>query len=215
MPLTTDEIRFLIDRNTELKSIRALYEPLWEEIAEFIFPRRMGIGYKPTPGQKQTSKQYDSTAEIKLNDLAATMHGTLTPSWSVWSNFKLRDDRLNKLKEVMDWLEACTERMTLARRQSNFTSQIHEAYLDLAGFGQACIFVDERPLLYPGFNGLKYDTLPNSQYCTSENDEGMVDTLFRDFELPAHSAIRKWGSKNLSEKINKEVINWIIVRIHS
>ena len=106
MPLTEEEIRFQVDRNDELKAVRVLYEPLWEEIAQFIFPRRVGIGYKPTPGLKQTTMMYDSTAEFALNTLAAAMHGTITPSASVWSSFKLRDARLNQLKEVMDWLEA-------------------------------------------------------------------------------------------------------------
>ena len=204
MPLTDEEIRFHLDRNTELKSVRSLYEPLWEEIAEFIFPRRVGIGYTPTPGMKQTSKLYDSTAELSLNDLASSMHGTLTPSASVWSSFKLRDDRLNQIKEVMDWLEVCAEKMSLARHQSNFNSQIHEAYLDMPGFGQACIFVDEKPIRYPGFNGLTYKTIANSQYVTSENDEGIVDTIFFEFELPVKAAIRKFGGENLSPKMTEE-----------
>lgn len=204
MPLTTDEIRFHLDRNQELKNIRLLYEPLWEEIAEFIFPRRSGIGYKPTPGQKQTSKQYDSTAQHSLNLLAASMHGTLTPSSSIWSSFKLRDDRLNKMKEVMEWLENCANVMSVARHQSNFNSEIHELYLDLGAFGGGCIFVEERPLLYPGFNGLQYRSLANSEYCVGENAEGKVDTLFREFELSARAAIRKFGAENLSEKIIKE-----------
>lgn len=202
--LTDQETKDLIDRNDELKAIRLLYEPLWEEIAEYIFPRRSGIGYKPTPGQKQTSKMYDSTAQHSLNLLAASMHGTLTPSSSIWSSFKLRDDRLNRIKEVMDWLEQCANVMSVARHQSNFNSEIHELYLDLSGFGSGCIFIEERPILYPGFNGLQYLSLPNSQYCVAENAEGKVDTVFREFELSARAAMMKFGEKNLGEKITKE-----------
>ena len=201
MPLTTEEIKFHIDRNNELKDIRRVYEPLWEEIAEYIFPRRTGIGYKPSPGLKQTSKQYDSTAELGLNDLAASMHGTLTPTSMVWSSFKLRDNRLNQVKEIMDWLEICANSMTTARNQSNFRSEIHEVYLDLSGFGQGCIFIEEKPIYYPGFNGLQYKSLTNSEYCTSENAEGKVDTVYREFELTAAAAIRKFGKENLGKKI--------------
>lgn len=203
MPLTDDEVKFQIDRNEELKSVRALYEPLWEEIAEYEFPRRIGIGYKPTPGAKQTSKQYDSTAEMSLHDLGATMHGTLTPSSSIWSSFKLRDYKLNQLKEVMDWVEVCANVMSVARHQSNFSSEVHEAFLDLPGFGQGCLFVEEKPIVYPGFNGLQYKSIQNSEYCTSENAEGRVDTLFREFELSARAAVKKWGEENLGEKITK------------
>jgi hypothetical protein len=202
--LTDEEIKFHIDRNEDLKAIRLLYEPLWEEIAEYQFTRRIGIGYKPTPGQKQTTKQYDSTAEHCINLLAASMHGTLTPSPSIWSSFKFRDDRLNRMKEVMDWLEACANIMSVARHQSNFNSEIHEGYLDLVGFGQCCIFVEEKRIFYPGFNGLQYKSLSNSEYCTSENAEGRVDILYREFELSARAAIREWGEKNLGEKITSK-----------
>ena len=205
MPLTTEEIKFHIDRNEELKDIRRVYEPLWEEIAEYIFPRRTGIGYKLSPGMKQTSKQYDSTAELGLNDLASSMHGTLTPTSMVWSSFKLRDNRLNQLKEIMDWLEICANTMTTARNQSNFRSEIHEVYLDLSGFGQGCIFIEERPLYYPGFNGLQYKSLTNSEYCTSENAEGKVDTVYREFELTAAAAVKKFGKDNLGKKITDTV----------
>jgi hypothetical protein len=201
--LTEEEIKYHIDRNEELKTVRMLYSPLWEEIAEYIFPRRIGITYKPTPGAKQTSKQYDSTAEMALNDLASSMNGTLTPSSTIWSSFKFRDGRLNKMKEVMDWKEACAQAMTLARNQSNFKSEIHEAYLDLPGFGEGCIFVEEKPIYYPGFNGLLYRSLPNSEYCTSENAEGKVDTLYREFELTAIAAVRKFGEDKVGDKIKE------------
>jgi hypothetical protein len=205
MPLTSEEIKFHIDRNEELKDTRRVYEPLWEEIAEYIFPRRTGINYKQSPGLKQTSKQYDSTAELGLNDLASSMHGTLTPTSMVWSSFKLRDNRLNQIKEIMDWLEMCANTMTVARNQSNFRSEIHEVYLDLAGFGQGCIFIEEKPLYYPGFNGLQYKSLTNSEYCTSENAEGKVDTLYREFELTAAAAVRKFGKDKVGKKISDTV----------
>lgn len=205
MALTTEDMKYHLDRNEELKNIRLVYQPLWEEIAEYIFPRRTGINYTPTPGLKQTSKQYDSTAELGMNDLAASMHGTLTPTSMVWSSFKLRDDRLNRMKEVKDWLEACTNAMTLARNQSNFRSEIHEVYLDMAGFGQGCIFVEEKPLYYPGFNGLQYKTLTNAEYCTSEDAEGKVNTVYREFELTAAAAVRKFGKARVGKKVNDTV----------
>jgi len=201
MPLTTDEIKFLIDRNDKLKSTRMLYESLWEEIAEYIFPRRVGIGGYRSPGQKQTTNLFDSTAIHSNELLAASMHGTLTPSSSKWFSLKLRDDRLNKVKEVMDWLEICSERMYLAIHQSNFNSEIHEVYLDQGAFGTGCILIEEKPVKFFGFNGLQFKSLQNSEYCIDEDAEGRVDTLFREFELSARVAAKKWGKENLGDKV--------------
>jgi len=205
MPLTEDDIKFLIDRNDKLKSMRMLYEPLWEEIAEFIFPRRVGIGSVISPGQKQTTNLYDATAIHSNELLAASMHGTLTPSSSKWFSPKLRDDRLNKMKEVMDWQEVCGERMYLAFHQSNFNSEIHEVDLDEGAFGTACLFVEEKPLTRMGFNGLQFKSLQNSEYCVDEDAEGRVDTLFREFELTARAASKKFGVENLGDRIKASI----------
>jgi len=201
--LTDDEVKHHIDRNQTLKGIRQLYEPLWEEIAEYIFPRRVGIGYKPTEGQKQTYKMYDSTAEFSLNALAAVMQGTITPSSSVWSSFKLRNDSLNKRKDVMDWIEACVNAMTLARHQSNFTSQMHEGFLDSPGFGQMCLRIEEKTINGFGFQGFKYTCMQNSMYCTAEDANGKVDTIYWEDEFSADQAVKKWGDK-VPEKIMDE-----------
>ena len=201
--LTDEETKHHIDRNEALKAIRRLYEPLWEEIAEYIFPRRVGIGYKPTEGQKQTYKMYDSTAEFSLNALAAVMQGTITPSSSVWSSFKLRDNKLNKRKDVMDWIEACVNAMTLARHQSNFTAQMHEGYLDSPGFGQMCLIIKENEIEKFGFQGLIYKCLQNSQYCTAEDPKGKVDTIYYESEFTAEQAVTEWGNK-VPEKIMDE-----------
>lgn len=200
--LTQDDLKFLLDRNDKLKTTRMLYEPLWEELATYILPRRIGIGSIQTPGQKQTSSLYDSTAIHSNELLAASMHGTLTPSSSKWFSLKLRDDRLNQIKEVMDWLDICGDRMYLALRQSNFNSEIHEVYLDQGCFGTACLFVEEKPIKAYGFQGFQFTAIQNSAYCISEDAEGRVDTLFREFQLTPRAAIKKWG-KGVGEKVTK------------
>ena len=201
--LTTDDVKFLIDRNDKFKATRLLYESLWEDIASYIFPRRVGISYTPTQGQKQTTLLYDSTAIHSNELLAASMHGTLTPSSSRWFSLKLRDERLNTLKEVMDWLDICADRMYLAFRQSNFNSEIHEVFLDEGSFGTACLLIEEKPISKFGFNGLQFQSLQNSGYCIDEDSEGRVDTLFREFELSARAAAKKWGKEKLGEKVQK------------
>src|SRR3972149_6348631 len=180
MPLTQDEVLYLIRRNDKLKEIRQQYEPLWEEIAVFFAPWRTGIGYKPTPGQKQTSQLYDSTGVFSLDQLGSTMCGTITPSSMVWAYLKLAQEELNHIKPVMDWLEAGSSRLHWARKNSNFYAEAPALYEDLAGFGQGCIFVDENPIKVNGFNGFYYKTVPNSQYCTVEDHQGFVDTVFHE-----------------------------------
>ena len=203
MPLTEDDIKFLIDRNDKLKTTRLLYEPLWDELARFIFQIRSSIGSTTSPGQKLTADIYDGTAGQCNDQLAATMHGTITPSYMNWFSLKLRDERLNKIKEIMDWLQVCGDRMYLAFRQSNFNSEMPMVYLDLGAFGTACLLVEEKSIKNFGFNGLQFKSFSNSEYCVEEDAEGYVDTIFREFELTARTAEKKFKAENLGEKVKK------------
>ncbi len=204
MPLTTEDISYLIRRNEKLKEIRMSYVPLWEEIASYIVPGRTGITYKPTPGAKQTKELYDSSAIFSNDQLASFMCGTMTPSSIIWANLKLDNDELNRIKEVMDWLEECSLRIHLARKRSNFYAEVPELYTDLGAFGQGCFFVAENPIKRIGFNGLYYKTFANSEYCTAEDSHGFVDTVFREFVLSADAAMRDPNFKDNLPKIIKE-----------
>jgi hypothetical protein len=104
----------------------------------------------------------------------------------------------------MDWLELCTELMHYARLRSNFYSEIPEIYSDLGAFGEGCLFMEENPIKQMGFNGIYYKSLANSEYCTAENNRGLVDTLFREYEMSAIAAQDKWGNK-LPQKIADQV----------
>ena len=200
MPLGEENIRYHIDRNEKLKSIRAAYQSVWDDIARFIVPTRV----QASEGSKKTFELYDATAIHSNKILAASMHGTLTPSSMLWSTFKLRDDRLNTLREVMDWLEICEERMWLARHQSNYNGAIHELYIDYPAFGQGCLLIEERHIGKPGFNGFLYKCFPNYQYCTARNSEGIVDTIYREFELSARAAADRWKG-GVGEKIQQSL----------
>jgi hypothetical protein len=204
MPLGKSDVTFLIDRNDKMKTTRALYEPLWEDIARFISPNRMGIGYKPSPGAKQTTDIYDSGAIFASDQFASSMSGAITPSSSKWHYLKLADYRMNSIKEIMDWLELCTELMHYTRMRSNFYSEIPEVYSDLGNFGEGCLFIEENPIKKMGFNGIYYKALANSEYCTAENHQGFVDTLFREFEMSVIAASKKWEDK-LPKKITDEL----------
>ncbi|HKZ45610.1 MAG TPA: portal protein [archaeon] len=207
MPLTKEEIDFLINRNEQLKMIRQQYEPLWEEIATYILPGRVGIGYKPTPGAKLTKNLFDSSAIFSNENLAFSMCGTITPSSIIWAYLKLADDRLNRIKEVMDWLEICSQLLHYHRKRSNFYAEVPELYTDLSAFGQGCMFLNENPIAHMGFNGFYYKTLANSEYCTAEDHQGFVNTVFHEFEKSAIAARDEWGKetpKKILDSAEKE-----------
>lgn len=178
------------------------WRAMWQEIAEYIHPRRSQFMSMPTPGQKQTAKIFDSTALDANERLAATLNGTLTNRATPWFSLTIRDEELAQDFEVMEWLEDCDRRMYRAYNQSNFDQETHELYLDEPALGTAGIFVDEYKPESPQFEGLCFTSLPLTHFAIDEDQYGRVNTIYRTFFMSAASAVAKWGEK-AGEKVYK------------
>ena len=194
----------LLKRRTELQSEFLQYADLMQEIAERVIPHKSNISKLLSPGERQTRELFDSTAIDSANTLAASIHGTLTPSTQPWLSFGMRQEDLNELADVRDWNEDNARRMHAAFRQSNWTTSVHEMYLDLVGpAAMGCLFVEEKsPPASGGFGGFRFATQPAGSYYVAEDAEGRIDTVFRDLSLSARAIQRKWGADHVGEKIN-------------
>src|SRR3990167_7587639 len=178
-----------------------------QEIAERVIPHKSNISKLLSPGERQTREIFDSTAIDAANTLAASIHGTLTPSTQPWLSIRIRQEELNDLAEVKDWLEDCSRRIHAALRQSNWTTAVHEMYLDLVGpAAMGCLFVEEKPpLVTGGVGGFRFATQPAGSYYVAEDAEGRIDTVFRDLSLSPRAIVRKWGEAKVGDKINDTV----------
>lgn len=201
-----ESARTLLRRFDELRSRDAQVRTQLQEIAEFVRPNRANIIRDVVEGQKLTQRLFDSTAGYSSSLLAASLHGTLTPSTQPWLSYEMRNEVLGAVKSVRDWLEDCARRTYKALRQTNFNTAVHELDLDLTDFGQGAILIEEKPPLERGaFGGLRFRCIPIGTYSISEDFEGRADTLFRLFKLPARVAQTQWGDavgEGIAQKAN-------------
>lgn len=186
----------LIKRYEQLYSGQSLARTAWQDIADFVIPYKSNILTIRGEGARQTDKLFDATAPHALMLLGASLNASMTPATQPWLSLKMRQEELNAIKEVQDWLEDCARRMHRAFRQSTFNQNVHELYLDLAAFGLGALFVDERPPLANGlFGGFRFLVPAVGTYCIAENADGQVDTFFRTFSLSVRAMYGKWGPK--------------------
>lgn len=195
----------LLKRHQELKSEFLQYADLMQEIAERVIPHRSNISKLLSPGERQTRELFDSTAIDSAQTLAASIHGTMTPSTQPWLSLAIRQEELNEIGEVKDWLEDCARRIHAALRQSNWTTSVHEMYLDLVGpAAMGCLFVEEKPIpATGGFGGFRFMAQGPGTYYVAEDAEGRVDTVFRELSLSARAILRKWGEEKVGDKIRE------------
>jgi len=198
---TFDYIRKRLDK---LEADRGTWESHWQEILDYVMPRKAEITFLRSRGEKRTEVLFDSTAITANNLLAASLQGTLTLPSLPWFSLKLRDDDANKVRDIQIWLEDTARRMYAVFNESNFNTEVHEMYLDLCSVGTSAIFVEEAN---EGFlqGGLHFNTLHIAEYFIQENSTGRVDTLYRKYKMTARQAVQEFGEKNIGTKIKEAV----------
>jgi len=191
---------YIKKRLDRLGQERGTWEVNWQEILDYVMPRKADIVTLRTRGEKRTEVLFDSTAITANNLLAASLQGTLTSPSLPWFSIKLRDEELNENRDVQLWLEDTARRMYDTFNETNFNTEVHEMYLDLCSIGTAALFVEEGT---KGFDtdGIHFNCLHIAEYYVQENINGKVDTLYRKYKLTARQAVQEFGYDNLGEKI--------------
>ncbi len=177
-------------------------ESHWQDVAELIAPRKIDFVGMRTPGEKRMNKVYDSTG-IHSNDLlAAGLHGMATNPASKWFSLRLvgekvvgpdnKETDINQVPAVQKYLAAVEDMMWARVYQpgTNFTTALHETYLDLGAFGTAIMFVGQRD-----DGGLLFEPRSLAECVIAENSEGRVDTVFRKTKYTVRQMMQLAKSK--------------------
>jgi len=191
-------------RMSAMSSSRETWEDHWQEILDYVMPRKADVTLVRSKGEKRTEVLFDSTAITANTLLAASLQGTLTSPSLPWFSIKLRDKGLNEQRDAQLWLEDTARRMYDAFNDANFNTEVHEMYLDLTSIGTGCLFVEEDS---KGFDegGIHFKTLHINEYYIQENVNGYVDTVYRKYKMTARQAFQEFGEENLGEKILEAV----------
>ena len=197
----TDLAKNLLKRFDRLKSQRQNWESHWQEVADYMQPRKADVTKSRSKGDKRTELIFDSSPLQSVELLAASLHGMLTNPSTPWFSLRFKEYEMENEDEAKEWLEDATEVMYSAFNKSNFQQEIFELYHDLITFGTAAMFIEE-----DDDDILKFSTRHINEIYIAENDKGRIDTVFRKFKLSARSAIQKFGavSTNISVVAKKD-----------
>ena len=197
----TDKAKNLLKRFDRLKSQRQNWESHWQEVADYMQPRKADVTKSRSKGDKRTELIFDGSPLQSVELLAASLHGMLTNPSTPWFSLRFKQDDMENEDEAKEWLESATETMYTAFNKSNFQQEIFELYHDLITFGTAAMFIEE-----DDEDVLKFSTRHINEIYIAENDKGRIDTVFRKFRLSARAAMQKFGdvSTNISMTATKD-----------
>lgn len=186
----------IIARWNGMKTARMNWDVLWDQCARYISPRKGNILTKNTPGQEQTNRIYDTTAEEALGIGAAGLVTHIVPAGERW--LRLEPKARNSSPALASWLDEVGERVLQVFYESNFYETIHEDFLDALDFGTSCLLVDMDPEAVANFVNV-----PVGTFAIAENDRGQVDTVAREWKWSARQAEQKWGRDALGDNVRK------------
>ena len=184
----TDLSKGILSRYERLEGQRQNWETHWQEVADYMQPRKADVTKKRARGDKRMEQVFDSSPIQAVELLAASLHGMLTNPSTPWFTLRFKDEDIDNEDEAKLWLEASTDAMYTAFNRSNFQQEIFELYHDLITFGTACMFIEE-----DDDDIIKFSTRHIDEVYIAENDKGRIDTVFRRFHISARAAMQKFG----------------------
>lgn len=180
-----------------LKTERSTWFSHWIELARYLLPRSgQFLVTDRNRGEKKHNHIYDSSGTRSLRVLSAGLHAGVTSPARPWFALRTPDEDLNESPAVKQWLATVEKRMRHVFADSNTYRALHSAYKNLGAFGTIVDIVE------PSFQNIIHNTpLPIGSYAIAVNDEGYVDTVFREFQMSVDQLVKKFGLDNTSHRV--------------
>jgi len=178
---------------------KQLWEDHLRECYRFALPERNTID-KWSKGAKKRDYVFDSTAVDSLEDYANRMENQLVPSTMAWMMLEAGTDIPEEaVEDVEGQLEQMTDILFNHIHSSNFSSQIHETFLDL-GISTGAIIVEAGDGIQSSLN---FRAVSLSELIIERSSKGVIDTVFRDITIQAGDIKSTWPRAKLTQALEQ------------
>jgi len=190
----------ILKRYDTLDSGAITWKDHWQDCYENIVPRKEDILSNRQAGDRRNSDLFDTTAILANEMLASALHGMLTNPETRFFEISFGDPALDEDDEVKRWCQEVGDRMFRVLNNTNFQTEIYEVYVDLGAIGTSCLYMEEDDDLIVHFSarGMK-------EIRIDENSSGLIDVVYREFDLRPSQIVEKFGEKNCPPHVLKLV----------
>lgn len=183
-------------RYDHLKGQRGVWETHWQDLADFIQPRKNNINRTTTDGEKKNILLLDNSGVQSNELLAGALHGLLTSPNAQWFELTTGSDELDQDDSIRLFLQNSAKKMHTVLNESNFQTEVHELYLDLCCFGTAPMAIEEDDDTI-----IRFGAKNIGEFCVDENNKGIIDEVYREFEWTARKIVEEFGVENVNKKV--------------
>ena len=188
----------IIQRWNDLKQQREPFFDYWQQVSKFVAP--YSGRFEKNDHNKRRSQRFilDSHASHDLNILASGMMSGASSPARPWFKIAPEDADLAENYQVISWCDQVEQKILQIFQKSNTYNTLHQMYKELGLFGTAVdiVYDDEK-------NVIRHHLLTAGEYCVASNAEGVIDTLYRNFELTTIQAVKFFGYDNIPNDIRQ------------
>lgn len=190
-----------IRRINAARGNKQLWEDHLRECYRYSMPERNTID-DYSPGQEKREYVYDSTAIDGLEDYANRMESQVVPPSVNWMKLEAGSDiPEEEAEKISEFLDDTTSVVFNHIRSSNFSSQIHESFLDL-GISTGAIIVEAGDGIQSSLN---FRSVSLSELILERSQKGIADTVWRDITVQAGDIPNIWQNAKLTEALARIV----------
>jgi len=194
IPENIGSIEDVIKRFDAAKEVRGRWDSLLRDCYKFAAPKRDTLSGHAV-GAKRSPDIVDSTAELGVQRYASRLQSMLVPPWREWIKLVPGSAVSDEFKdEVQTQLDDIADILFDHLNHSNFASQAHEAFTDLAiSTGAMTIERSDSDSSLLAFNAVPLDEL-----VPEEGPRGTIETVWRQHEVSVRNIERLWEDADLS-----------------
>ena len=196
----------IIKRHGKLVRDREMTDKLWDDIDDFVFPRRgvYNVGNRTASrrGAKLGANIYDGTAAAAGQDLADGFQGYSASPAIRWWGSKLRSKEAMKDRDVKEWLEEVIEAESNEFAQSNFYEQLNIVVTDAVFYGPGTMAA---PRWDADAGKLVFQAMHPREIYFARDYTGRIDLWHRKFPISGRQIISEFPNKKLPAKVMKAI----------
>lgn len=187
----------ILNRHAALVNERSSWAAHWKDISDNLLPRAGRFFTSDrNKGEKRHNNIHDSTGTRALRVLAAGMMAGMTSPARPWFRLTTSVPELDESSAVRGWLADVTSLMQMIFAKSNTYRALHGMYEELGAFGTASSIV------LPDFdNVIHHYTLTTGEFCIATDHRGMVNTLYREYEMTVGQMVEEFGLNKVSPTV--------------
>lgn len=193
-------IRDLLSIGDSMFSRRRTVDSLWQEIALNFYPERADFTDIRNEGEEYSDHLYASYPVLARRELGNLLSANLRPQSQKWFSLHVGEKVLDENSIERKYLEYLRDIQWMAMYEAStgFVRATKQADHDYATFGNAVILVTPNSNL----NGLLYRNYHLRDCVWSENADGVIDCLHRNWKPTARQLKHLFGNE-VSKEVKK------------